>query len=990
MLKKIISLIIIFLVFAKNVYSDETALFTTVAPDALIVLDLSGSMDWTPAGGNPTTSGLPCTASTCSRLDIAKTAIFNVLDDNNDNKIDSSDESSLNIRIGYMRFRDGNDTSGDYASGNIRLVREINERYSRIYCNSATTCNITTNAGENSSATWISGEPANGGTPLASSLNEAKAYLDYHKSRDSAGSCRQKFVILITDGADTYACNGNGSEDQSDMYKRRRETVARAKALADAGYKVFVIGFGADMPICLKRTLNWAAYYGGTDNPLQANSGDTSGYYIPAGSLYPSGVSSCSDTATNVSANICGKSGGSGDRVANSNDPATAPLDGYAFLATNADELTAALRQAINIIREANYAFSGAAVASTRTQDENHIYEASFQPVNDDPFWLGHLKKYTINPDGSVGSAVWDAGNQLQAISASSRNIYTYKSGARVTFNTTNITATDLGVSTLAERDAIVGYIRGETAYNSDNWKLGDIFRSNPVLIGTPLSYFNDFRDINNAFSTFRANNQRTSANGLMLVAAGANDGQFHAFKTLDGLEAWSFIPPNLLPKLKLIAHTTHPTGLAHQYYVDGPVTHADVWLGTGDGTSKSANDWKTLVVFGEGRGAGQYLWSSSSSCDSGFNSTYTATYRYYCGYHALDVTNTLNPLYKWNIVPSSTNAPYLGEPWSKMSIGRVKIDGNEKWVGFIGGGYNASDCAGGGGCDTRGKGFYVIDMSNGNVLWSYTRADNPSMNYSFPAQPAALDTDNDGFIDTVYIGDLGGSMWRFRLCTSSDGSSCNTSTWTTRAGFLFQASSGVIRPIYTKAVVAKDTVGNFWVYWGTGDKTDPTSAAAQEKFYALKDGGGSYSINDLENLTASGSTYSGVKQGWYINLAGSGEKILAEPAIFGGVAYFTTYTPASGGNPCEQAGTPKLYAVGYTSGAGALTGGARATTLPGVGIPSAPIISLRPDSGTPDLYVTVSGGAGQDAKTIKPPGVNPQGLSNTRNIKYWKDRRLQ
>ncbi|GER94902.1 hypothetical protein A45J_2668 [hot springs metagenome] len=82
-----------------------------------------------------------------------------------------------------------------------------------------------------------------------------------------------------------------------------------------------------------------------------------------------------------------------GDRVANSNDPATAPLDGYAFLATNADELTTALRQAVNIIREANYAFSAGAVASTRTQDENHIYEASFQPVNNDPFWLGHFKE---------------------------------------------------------------------------------------------------------------------------------------------------------------------------------------------------------------------------------------------------------------------------------------------------------------------------------------------------------------------------------------------------------------------------------------------------------------------------------------------------------------------------------------------------------------------------------------------------------------------
>ncbi|GER94903.1 hypothetical protein A45J_2669 [hot springs metagenome] len=250
--------IILCLIFSGNVYSDETALFTTVAPDALIVLDLSGSMNWNPAGGTATSTSLPCTSSSCSRLAIAKTAIFNILDDNNNGTINSSDESSLNIRIGYMRFRDGNDTGGNYASGYIRLIWGIGSRYSRIYCNNATSCTITTNAGESSSATWISGERANGGTPLASALNEAKLYLDANKASDSAGACRQKFVILITDGADTYACSGDGSENQSDMYKRRRETVAKAKALADAGYKVFVIGFGADMPTCLKRTLNWA------------------------------------------------------------------------------------------------------------------------------------------------------------------------------------------------------------------------------------------------------------------------------------------------------------------------------------------------------------------------------------------------------------------------------------------------------------------------------------------------------------------------------------------------------------------------------------------------------------------------------------------------------------------------------------------------------------------------------------------------------------
>lgn len=1016
---------------------DESGLFTTVAPDALIVLDLSGSMRWTPAGEvmythtdnqcdsttarfysdygtghtkactiNPygsvpkysdstcsgpfyRTSGTGHTTD-CSRLAIAKRAIFDILDDNNDNIINLADEQNLNIRFGYMRFYDCSSSSAEqsgtysYTGGCNTKIKDIGTRYSRIYCNNSTSCTPTSSASNS-----VSGESASGGTPLAAALHEAKLYLDYNKSQDSARDCRQKFVILISDGADTYACSGNGTEDQIDQYKRRRETVAKAKALADAGYKVFVIGFGNPMPHWLRNTLNWAAYHGGTDNPLVANSGNTSAYN-------PSAVTSCQSSPT-AEHNI---EGDGSHYYATENDPGEIPLSGYAFLASNASELTVALRQAIEMIREATYSFSLASVSSQRTQDENHLYEASFQPMNNDPFWLGHLKKYSINNDGTIGSVVWDAGNVLQSTQAGNRNIKTYKSGTLIAFTTDYITPSDLEVSTTAERDAIVGYIRGESAYNPDSWKLGDIFHSNPVTIGTPSSFYEDLRDTNNAFATFRENNVRTSANGRRIVVVGSNDGQFRALYTANGQEAWSFIPPNLLPKLKNIAHSSHPTGLLHQYFVDGPVTVADAWLGSGSGTSKSASDWKTLLIFGLGRGGNTTLWSSSSSCDSNFSNSYSATYQYYCGYYAFDVTDTLNPIFKWKISPSSSLAPYLGQPWSRFAVGRVKINGNEKWVGFVGAGYNASDCASGRGCDTRGKGFYVVDVIDGSVLWSYTRENNPNMNYSLPGSPAIADTDNDGFIDTAYIGDLGGSIWRFKFCTNAQGSTCSTSDWS--GGYLFQASTGVIRPIFSSPAVAKDLNGNIWVYWGTGEKTDPTAANAQEKFYALKDNDRTttYNINDLDNITSSTYTDAPNKKGWYINITGSGEKILSDAAVFGGVVYFTTYVPPSGGDPCSQAGSAKLYGINFITGAGVLTvsggsgGGGSSTPVRsieiGTGIATTPVISFKPlGAMPPDLYVTVSGGSGTNASTQR-VNFDPPTLSNRTNILYWKDRRLE
>lgn len=1015
----------------QEVPEGEEALFTSVAPDALFVLDLSGSMNWTPAGSRmyispsascgsnvayypdsgsghtkmcsissvsvPKYGNAECTGpfyyysgsghtTNCSRLEIAKRAIFAILDDNQSGKINNQDESSLGIRFGYMRFYNcGSDESGSYSAGCNRLVRGISSKYSLIYCGNGTECSITS-TGSNS----VSSEDAVGGTPVAGALTEAKAYLDWHKQQDSAGECRQKFAILITDGADTFACQGNGTEDQSDMYKRRRETVAKAKALADAGYKVFIVGFGGDMPHWQRNTLNWAAYYGKTDNPLVENTGDKTAYN-------PSSWSSCQSSGTSHH-----DIGGDGDHFyAIFGDPGELPLTGYAFLATSAGELENALKQAINIIREAIYSFSQVSVQSTRTQDENNLYEGSFQPVNNDPFWLGHLKKYAINADGTVGSMVWDAGSILQTCDAGSRNMKTCLNNSTLEdFTVGSISSYESSTGTTilgTAANSVVGFIRGESGYNTENWKLGDVFRSTPITIGTPSAFYYDMLDTNGAFDQFRNTYRRTSALGNRIILAGANDGQMHAFLTSSGQESWSFIPPNLISKLQLIAHNDHPTSLSHAYYVDGPVTVADVWWGSTH-TSKNYTEWKTILAFGEGRGGHENLWSSRQDCTSDFSAIYSSSYKHYCGYYALNVTNSTSPTFLWRINPSATGStaadgPYFGDPWSKVMIGKV-WDRNavgtrvERWVGFVSAGYNGADCSGGGECDTKGKGFFVIDLETGNVMWRYTYGNNPEMRYSLTANPAIVDADNDGFIDTVYAGDLGGNMWRFKFCLGGD-TTCTMSSW--QGGRLFAASSGVIRPIFTSAAVARDPYWNLWIYWATGDKTDPTAPSAQEKIYAVKDNDRSTTraISDLENITSGTYSDSPTKSGWYINFAGGGEKVLAEPTVFGGVIYFTTYTPATDSDPCSQAGTGTLYGLNYMTGEGIFASGGRSKDL-GAGIPSAPIISLKPGGvASADLYVTQSGGSGTGASTQR-ADFEPPGVSNRTNILYWRDRRVQ
>jgi len=1017
--------------------ADETELFSTVQPDALILLDLSGSMASLPNGASSGTklyvpTGTNCgssdgpfyTTSTtahnkgcnsgfadsthygtfpvystdacsepyyktssgthiynCTKIQVAKRAIFDLLDDDNNGTINSLDMTSLGVRIGYMRFWNvSSDESVDYSSGKILLIQPITTSsgattpYSSIYCgmNTAACTAAITSCSTGECVATIS---ANGNTPLATSMGEIRQYLDAHKASDSSRTCRKKFAIIVTDGEDTVAkC---GSSVGTDI-QRRRKTVVAAKALADAGYNLFVVGFGS-MPAYLQNILNWMAYYGGTDNPLVANSA------LPS-TTFDTTMDPCSADSAG-------------------NDPGNFNLSGYAFFANNASELTQALKYSFSLIKEATYAFSATvSVAASRTVDENYLYAASFQPLNQEPFWQGHLKKYQINTDGAVGSMLWDGGSVLQSTTAANRNIWTYKGstgGAMTAFNTTNMTYDDLNIDdsvpadALAAKNLIVGFIRGETTYNIESWKLGDIFRSNPVTVPTPSSYFFDTRDSNDAFNTFRTTYPRTTTNGLRLVLIGANDGQLHAFKTDTGVEAWSFIPPNFLTKLINIAHNAHPTGLTHQYFVDGPTTVADAWLGSGDGKTKSASDWRTLAIFGEGRGVGPNIWSSSASCSADFKSTYTTGYGNFCGYHALDVTDTVTstpyqPTYKWHLTPSATDALALGEPWSKMIVSRVIINGNERWAGFIGAGYSASNCLTEP-CDKKGKGFFVIDLRDGSTIWSFTHdgsgtAGNTDMDFSLPANPLVIDNDADGFADTVYLGDIGGNVWRFRFCTSGDLATCNTTNW--RGSRLYQRTSGSTLTIYTAPTAAKDPSGNLWIYWGTGDKVDPVDTTVRNKFYAAKetDFTSTWSESDLESIDTTTYTDTSAKHGWYFSLSTGGEKVLYDPTVYGGVVYFTTYLPDQSGDPCSQAGTSYLWGINYLTGAGMIptgtSGGTARSKYIGTGMASGVVVSERPGTtGKSDLYYTI----GEPVR-----GLEPVGTSSMTNILYWRDSRVK
>ncbi len=626
---------------------------------------------------------------------------------------------------------------------------------------------------------------------------------------------------------------------------------------------------------------------------------------------------------------------------------------GLYLTSDNASELAAALDSAIADIIEKSYSFTSPTVPSLMASGGDVLYQASFEP-SDEAFWKGHLYAYSIDSSGNIADTpLWDAGAELRDRAASTRTIYTVINGARVEFNKTNIIATDLGVADNTERDKLISYVRGIDSYDDDGdgdttdertWKLGDIFHSGPVIVGAPKSFFFDYG--------YSGENEfyETCKDRTKIILAGANDGMLHAFQASDGDELWAFIPPNLLSRLKDMR-------TAHTFLVDLPVRVEDVWFGTGDGTgaiatSKTASEWHTIAVVGERQGGNQF--------------------------NALDITDTTSPSWLWSFNTS-------GETWGRPAINRVNIsdgidDGDEVWVVIMSGGY---DSAG-----KKGKALYIVNAHTGTNIWSYT-----SMDYSAPAVPYAVDINFDGLIDRVYLGDLGGNMYRFYV---HDKYTCK---WYDSK--LFDAPSGQIRPVYTQAVGSFDTQNYLWIYFGTGDKSDPTAPNAQEKFFAIKETTTkdcsedycpcsfnkickSCSLSDLKNYTVQSGEET--DYGWYINMTGQGEKILNPPTVFGGVVYFTTYTPSQSADPCEAGGSSTLYAVGYTSAAGQLTDDSRTLSL-GDGMASTPIVSVSRDPSTGQLsgsvFVNTSTGGLQNAN------VNPNIPSSLVDYIYWKDMRI-
>ena len=235
-----------------------------------------------------------------------------------------------------------------------------------------------------------------------------------------------------------------------------------------------------------------------------------------------------------------------------------------------------------------------------------YIFSSSFSF----PGFRGFLRAFdvtTLDSEG-VDSAInpgpnndhltlaWEAGEKLKARGGANRKIYTAsKSDSGRANQLRSLTPTEpeaaawLGLDDAVAAEELLNWARGPMD-DPFGWIMKDVGHSSPVFVGSPIEdeeYAAYAEDGYASFKTTRANRRPT-------VYVGGNAGGLHAFDASSGEERWMFVPQNLVSKLQ--SQRTDAGLYAHQYFVDGDLTVADVFDST---TSK----WKTVAVVGQAKG---------------------------------------------------------------------------------------------------------------------------------------------------------------------------------------------------------------------------------------------------------------------------------------------------------------------------------------------------------------------------------------------------
>ena len=207
----------------------------------------------------------------------------------------------------------------------------------------------------------------------------------------------------------------------------------------------------------------------------------------------------------------------------------------------------------------------------------------------------------------------------------------------------------------------------------------------------------------------------------------------------------------------------------------------------------------------------------------------------------------------------------------------RVALLPDGDWYVVSGNGY---------GSDNERAELYLVGLSNSAT----TSIDTGEGNSNGLSAPALLDTNGDSDADIAYAGDLNGNMWKFNL-----------STRTSRK--LFSGDSS--KPITSAPEVSTHPLRGHLVYFGTGSLLSAADAGNtdQQSVYGIWDKPGSTSTMTSDTLVVQTLTQASnvivstdnsidwsTKNGWVVDLEGTGERLIGNPQLRGKRLQFVTH----------------------------------------------------------------------------------------------------
>jgi type IV pilus assembly protein PilY1 len=460
-----------------------------------------------------------------------------------------------------------------------------------------------------------------------------------------------------------------------------------------------------------------------------------------------------------------------------------------------------------------------------------------------------------------------------------------------------------------AEENRVIKYVRGFEYVPDENpitvppperrWPFGDILHSRPVVFNYS-PYTTDVEE--SCYEDVSPGEEFNSS----VIYVGANDGMLHAFRDCDGRELWSFVPEQVLPFLK------DGVDGSHQYMVDSaPVAY--VHDKDNDGIIEYGSGDRVILVFGLRRGGSSDDIGSAGAWGGYFGIDVSRPYLDSAP-HSSGAPSEISygPQMVFSVNSSAgSDYEYMGQSWGQPRLGKVKDDaGNPIVVAFVPGGYSkhedlrfgnnqnfpdniatnsvVPEITEDGGLDftqgftsdgstppdgwdatafkMRGRGMYALKIASlvdsgsgydpnftgaGTIAWKWDAGDDDDLDYPIASDMTAGDLDSDGYIDTIYVGDTGGRMWRFTdpaTLTMTDYKNLNEQVSQWQGEIIFDSNNsdgtpGVLpsgeddvgRKMFYRPAVAM-IKGKPHLWFGTGDRAHPLNHAVVDRLYQFVD----------------------------------------------------------------------------------------------------------------------------------------------------------